>query len=103
MGSGVSMAVSIQRRHHQAKLGAIAVILGGIIVGLAGVWALLQGATGMAAWPIALVIVGPILSYLGFVVFYTYLERLERERYLPNPARPEPDDAPTRHIYPYGH
>lgn len=89
--------------HRRARAETWAFVAAGIGMTGAGLWSLLNGPPGGLVWLVSLAIFGPITIFLAIIEYFTYLETIEEDRYLPDAERePDPDKVwPT--IPPYGH
>lgn len=77
-------ALSIRRLHRRARRETIALEVIGFLALLVGIWALLVNPPEPFKWLMVLAIAGPVIIYMGFIAFYTYLEGIEEERYFPD-------------------
>lgn len=77
------------KRHQRAKHELWAGLLIGILWMILGLAVLAQQPSGWRVWLIPLSIFGLALVFLSIIGYFSYLEKIEDEHYLPHGARPE--------------
>lgn len=79
---------NMPRMHRIARWQELAVSVAGLVCLMIGTWFLLNTSPGPnTVWPILLVLLGPVLVFIGLIGYFTYLERIEEETYFPDPFR----------------
>lgn len=81
------MELSAELRSKERKARREAFLLGaaGIVAMIVGLWAIQsKNLPPSLVWVITLVIFGPVMVFIAIIGYYSYLETVEEDRYLPH-------------------